>query len=293
VADIGLTVGTSSKTDIRTHSAGISLSSNTIRFGHPVTVILDDPDLNIKHDTIDIYSVIDNPASSDVDTVGDTSGGILLEVLIKDIRYKRCTINGVETPGLAGSGFSLVETGPNTGRFEGVFKMPSQICNKDGTKLVSPAGGTIDLKYHDFRDSSGQPNIYSLSKQHTSSKSSTTGTDTKTTTSSKQTISNKITAKISSKTFTVPDTGKTKDITITGKIPNYKYGTKIKFTLTDPDGKKSTFYALATKQGTYKGVFTIKSKSLPGNYFVDIVYQKYDPAKISFTVDPKPGKKTK
>jgi len=288
LADVGLTIGTSAKTDIRTNSGGVSLNSNTIRFGHPVTVVLNDPDLNIKHDTIDIYSVIDNPASTNVDTVGNTSGGILLEVLIKDIRYKRCTINGVETSGLAGSGFSLIETGPNTGRFEGVFKMPSQICNRDGTKLISPAGGIVDLKYHDFRDSSGQPNIYSLSK--TSSKSSASGTDTKTTT---PTISNKITGKISSKTLALPDSGKTKDITITGKVPTYKYGTKIKFTLTDPDGKKSTFYALATKQGTYKAVFTIKSKSVPGDYYVDVVYQKYDPAKLSFTVDPKPVKKTK
>ena len=28
------------------------------------------------------------------------------------------------------SGFTLVETGSSTGIFEGVFKMPSKICNK-------------------------------------------------------------------------------------------------------------------------------------------------------------------
>jgi len=292
LANVGLTVGTSSKTDIRTHTGAISLNSKTFRFGQPVTVILYDPDLNIKHDTVDIYSVIDNPASPDVDTVGDASGGILLEVLIKDIRFKRCTINGVETPGLAGSGFSLIETGPNTGRFEGVFKMPSQICNKDGTKLISPAGGIVDLKYHDFRDSSGQPNIYSLSKSKTSSTLSKSGTDTMTAQPSpKQTIPSKITAKVSPKTITLPDSGKTKDITITGKVQNYKSGTKIKFTLTDPEGKKSTFYAFATKQGTYKAIFTIKSKSLPGDYSVDVNYQKYEPAKLSFTVEKNTAKK--
>jgi len=91
----------------------------------------------------------------------------MLEVLIKDIRYKRCTINGVETGGLASTGFSLVETGPNTGVFEGTFKMPSQICNRDGTELISSAGGSLDLKYTDFRDSSGQQNIFKLSKQPT------------------------------------------------------------------------------------------------------------------------------
>lgn len=170
-AKVGLTVSASVKTDINTHSGAVSLNSKTYRFGQPVTVRLNDPDLNIKHDTIDIYSVINNPASSDVDTVGSSSGGAMLEVLIKDIRYKRCTINGVETGGLASTGFSLVETGPDTGIFEGVFKMPSQICNRDGTELISSAGGVIDLKYTDFRDAFGQQNIFKLSKQPTKSDS--------------------------------------------------------------------------------------------------------------------------
>jgi len=172
VSQVGSTEISSSKTDINTHSGVVSLTAKAFRFGQPVTVVLNDPDLNVKHDGIDIYSVIDDPASANVDTVGTTGGGILLEVLIKDIRYKRCTINGTEHGGLAASGFSLVETGPNTGRFQGVFKLPSQICNKDGTKLISSAGGIIDLKYHDFRDSSGQQNIFSLSKGATSTPTS-------------------------------------------------------------------------------------------------------------------------
>lgn len=167
ITQVGVTEDTGAKTDIRTHSGVVSLNAKTFRFGQPVVVILNDPDLNVKHDAIDIYFVIDDPASPNVDTVGTTSGGILLEVLIKDIRYKRCTINGVEHGGLAATGFTLVETGPNTGRFEGSFKMPSQICNKTGTQLISTAGGIIDLKYHDFRDSSGQPNIFSLSREPT------------------------------------------------------------------------------------------------------------------------------
>jgi hypothetical protein len=171
VSQVGVTEGSSSKTDINTHSGTVSLTAPAFRFGQPVTVVLYDPDLNVKHDGIDIYSVIDDPASENVDTVGTTGGGILLEVLIKDIRYERCTINNVEYGGLGASGFSLVETGPNTGRFQGVFKLPSQICNEGGTKLISSAGGTIDLKYHDFRDSSGQSNIFSLSKDATSTSS--------------------------------------------------------------------------------------------------------------------------
>ena len=91
-------------------------------------------------------------------------GIILLEVLIKDIRYKRCTIDGVEYGGLGASGFSLVETGPSTGIFEGVLKMPSKICNKSGTELISSAGGSLDAKYPDSRDNFGNANIQSFKK---------------------------------------------------------------------------------------------------------------------------------
>ncbi|MEM3065180.1 MAG: peptidase [Candidatus Nitrosotenuis sp.] len=277
VADVGLTIGTSSKADIGTHSGAVSLKSNVIRFGHPVTIVLYDPDLNVKHDAIDIYSVIDDPASQNVDTVGTTSGGILLEVLIKDIRFKRCTINGVEYGGLAATGFSLVETGPDTGRFEGVFKMPSQICNKDGTKLISAAGGIIDLKYHDFRDSSGQPNIFGLK---TSSASKLTKSDTGTQTSSKPQSSS---AKINSKTYTLPEPGKSTQVVLTGKVFNYKPGTKIKFTITDPTEKQHVFYAFATKQGDYKGLVMLKHNSPPGDYSVDVEYQKSNVGKHTFT----------
>lgn len=157
VANVGVTIGLSSKTDIRTHSGTVTLDSKTYRFGQPVVVILTDSDLNAKHDVIDVYNVVDEPSSAADDTVGDTNGNILLEIEIKGFRYHRCTINDVETGGLASTGFSLVETGPGTGVFKGSFKMPSQICNEGGTKLISTAGGSIEANYFDFRDASGQP----------------------------------------------------------------------------------------------------------------------------------------
>ena len=270
VAQAGTTTSVSSKTDIRTHSGKASLTTNVFRFGHPVTVVLEDPDLNLKHDTIEIYSVINDSASTNVDSVGSSSGGILLEVLIKDIRYKRCTIGGTETGGLAASGFSLIETGPNTGRFEGVFKMPSKICNKDGTALISSAGGTVDLKYHDFRDSSGQSNIFSLTKSPAKTKLATPSS-----------------AKLDSKSYTLPSSGKTTDVTLTGKVQNYKPGTKIKFSLQMPDGKSSILYAYATKQGSYKTIITLKPTSPTGQYSVDIEYLKNYVGKVTFMVNKK------
>ena len=162
IASTGVTTGVSSKTDIRTHSGTVTLDSKTYRFGQPVIVILTDQDLNAKHDVIDVYNVVDEPSSVADDTVGDTNGNILLEIEIKGFRYHRCTINSVETGGLASTGFSLVETGPDTGVFKGSFKMPSQICNEDGTKLIYTAGGSIEANYFDFRDASGQPSKIGL-----------------------------------------------------------------------------------------------------------------------------------
>ncbi|HSB56486.1 MAG TPA: peptidase [Nitrosopumilaceae archaeon] len=157
VARVGVTVGLSSKTDITTSSGTVTLEQQTYRFGQPVGVILTDQDLNTKHDTIEIYNVVNNPASPADDTVGDESGNILLEIRIKGFRYHHCTINGVEYGGLGSTGFSLEETGPNTGIFKGSFKMPSQICDESGTKLISAGGGSIEGSYFDFRDASGQP----------------------------------------------------------------------------------------------------------------------------------------
>jgi hypothetical protein len=168
--------------------------------------------------------------------------------------------------------------------------MPSQICNRDGTKLISPAGGIIDLKYHDYRDSSGQSNIFGPSKATTSLKT-TQPTKTIKQTDSKIAKIPGATAKVSSKTFTLPDSGKTKHVTLIGKVPNYKPGTKITFKLTGPDDKSSLFYAFATKQGNYKAIFTLKHNSLTGNYSVDISYLKSDVGKVSFTVNPKIIKK--
>lgn len=149
------------KIDVPKNNGKVFMNAKSFRFGQPVEVTVNDPDLNQNSDLIDIYRVIDNPKSRFVDTVGSTSGGILLEIKIKDIRYQRCTINGVEHGGLGSTGFTLIETGQSTGIFKGTFKVPSKICDKSGNNLITSAGGSIKLIYHDFRDSSGQRNIQS------------------------------------------------------------------------------------------------------------------------------------
>jgi hypothetical protein len=253
IAGVGVTISTSTKTDIKTHSGTASFTSNTYRFGQPVFFVLNDSDLNQKHDTIESYQVVNDPNSPNVDTVGTSNGELLVEILIKDFRYKRCIINGVEYGGLASTGFILVETKPNSGIFEGSFKMPTQICDKTGTKLISTAGGSLDAKYHDFRDSSGEQNIFSA----ISFGSSLTGENL---------------SSLNSEKFIIPEYKKTTEVILSGKVNNYKQGTTIDITLIGPDSSSEKFSVFATQKGEYKVVFTLYHNSLPGNYKVSVNY---------------------
>jgi hypothetical protein len=265
IAEVGVTIGTSTKTDILTHSGTVSVTSSTFRFGQPVFFVLNDPDLNLKHDSIETYLTVSDPNSPNVDTVGTSGGDILLEILIKDIRYKRCTINGVQYGGLASTGFTLTETGPNTGIFQGSFKMPSQICDKTGTKLISTAGGSLDAKYHDFRDSSGESNIFSL-----------TSFDSSSTTDSSP--------KLNLQKLILPKYKQKTDITLSGKIANYIQGTQIDITLIAPDKSSEKFKVVATQKGEYKVVLTLYDYSQTGNYKVSVFYRGSHLGDASFQV---------
>jgi len=145
-----------SKNNLPTHTGTVTLDSTNYRLGQPVTITLYDPDLVTDADTIQTFTSVNDPSSPADDTVGDSSGNILVEVWIKGFRFHHCTINGITYGGLAATGFALTETGPGTGVFKGTFKMPSKICNEDGTSLISPTGGNIQVWYHDFKDAFGR-----------------------------------------------------------------------------------------------------------------------------------------
>ncbi len=266
VDDVGLTISTSAKTDIKTNSGTVSFTSNTYRFGQPVYFVLNDPDLNLKHDRVETYQVVNDPNSPNVDTVGTAGGDILVEILIKDIRYKRCTINGVQHGGLASTGFALVEQGPNSGVFQGSFKMPSEICNKSGTELISTAGGSLDAKYHDFRDSSGEQNIFSFSKSGTTSSSGY------------------IPPTLSSDKILVPKYKQTSDVVLSGTVDNYIQGTTLDIILVGPDKSSEKISVYATKNGEYKVVLTLNDKSLTGKYLIDVNYRGQNAGDTSFQV---------
>ncbi len=264
LANVGVVITTSTKSDIKTSSGALSLNSNSFRFGQPVTLTLKDPDLNLKSDIIDTYQVINDPNSPYVDTIGK-DGNILLEILIKDIRYKRCTINGVEHGGLGSTGFSLIETGTSTGVFTGVFKMPSQICDKSGTKLISSAGGNLDAKYFDARDNFGESNIIRIS-----------GID--------QPMQNSSPPELNKMEIILPKSGNVEEIVLSGNIKNQKTGIPLSIVLIHPDGVTQNFSASLTNDGTYKAKLSINENSLTGIYGIHLLHNDIGVGFTSFIV---------
>jgi hypothetical protein len=262
--EVGVSTITSAKSDVATNSGIVSTTSSSYRFGQPVTLILKDSDLNLKSDTVEIYYTINDPNSPNVDTVGK-DGQVLLEVKIKDIRYKRCTVNNIEYGGLASTGFTLVETGPSTGIFEGVFKMPSQICNKAGTELISSAGGSLDAKYYDSRDSSGNPNIFSLLKSKSTSSFSTI-------------------PKLSSYNVVKPLSGEIKEIVLSGNVENHRRGVPLDVVIITPDEKIQNFGASLSGSGSYRSIISINNNSLVGIYQIELSHNNSHVSTLSFIV---------
>ncbi|NNM36577.1 MAG: peptidase, partial [Nitrosopumilus sp.] len=257
----------SSKSEIKTSSGKIYSDSQSYRFGQPVKLTLNDPDLNLRNDLIDIYFVINDPNSPNVDTVGN-NGIALFEVLIKDFRYKRCTIDGVPYGGLGATGFTLVETGPSTGIFEGVFKMPSKICNKSGTALISSAGGSLDVKYYDSRDELGNANIFTLLKS--------------------QPVSFYTSAQLSKYEIVKPTAGSVEEIILSGNLDNPRRGIPLDVVITTPDGQTQNFGSILSSAGNFKSIISIDEKTLPGTYKIDLYHNDLFVKTISFEVSNPP-----
>jgi len=261
---VGAQTPATTKSSVLTHSGTVSTDKTSYSFGRPVTVILDDPDLNLDSDKIDVYPVIDDPGSEHVDAVGSPGGGRLLEIEISGAKYRRCTIGGVEHGGLAATGFALVETGPSSGTFEGSFKMPSRICNGSGTALIYTSGGGIDVRYFDFRDSSGEQNTVTLSRQ---------------THSPYQTV-----PQLSAERFDLPKHPRTTEVVLTGSVDGHKRGIPVAVVLQGPDGSEHSFAVYPTSSGSYRVVMTLNSDSPAGPYGVHVLYRGEHVASTAFLV---------
>ncbi len=146
--------------------------------------------------------------------------------------------------------------------------MPSQICNEERTALISPAGGSIEVSYFDFRDASGQPREIGLSFL-------------------KPTPAFAIDPKalqVNNNEFTIPEYKKTIDVIVSGHITDYKEGTYVVLTIIKPDMSTEELRAYATKNGDYTTKINLKHDSLIGSYTISAKYQNSEIGSAHFDV---------
>jgi len=165
-----------------THSGVVEFDNDSYKEADTVVVTLTDADLNTNPDIINIYTVVTTYTQADGTTVNDDAYdqvgkanygtnsvgdnfGRMLDITFDDELWLMSTIGDTtcsSTPsggdGLAGSGFTLVETGIDTGVFTGDFQVPAEYCARSsGSGSVDSVMGTdIEVNYVDYRDASGE-----------------------------------------------------------------------------------------------------------------------------------------
>ena len=162
-----------------THSGVVELDNDSYKEADTVVVTLNDSDLNTNPDLINIYTVVTTDGDPAYDQVGEPyygsnsvgdSFGRMLDITFDDETWLNsdqgtlCTAGGSDgagTPtgddGLGASGFTLVETGSNTGVFTGDFQIPAEYCSRSGSNTASSSMGVdIEVNYVDYRDASGE-----------------------------------------------------------------------------------------------------------------------------------------
>ncbi len=178
------------------HSGVVSFDANSYKIADTVVVTLEDADLNVDSDLIDIFTTVagdDEDLATANDTASDAVGkaglpttdregidfsfgalGRMLDITFDDERWAQSNIAfdgttcngdsdsfaGVDD-GLENTGFTLIETGTETGIFTGDFQIPSVYCQRSGNTgangdAVSTTGTDIEVNYVDFRDASGE-----------------------------------------------------------------------------------------------------------------------------------------
>ena len=171
----GVSTQVADQIEAPTTSGSVSFDSNNYKVADTVTVTLEDADLNTAVDTIDIYTVVDqtymtpdgavvyDPAFDMVgkgkygaNTAGEAFGRVLDITFDDQLWLNGCGIGGDN--GLGSTGFTLIETGSDTGVFTGDFQIPLQYCHRTGNtaEARSTTGVDMEVNYVDYRDSSGE-----------------------------------------------------------------------------------------------------------------------------------------
>jgi hypothetical protein len=125
-----------------THSGSADLDLDSYKIADTVVVTITDQDLNTDSELIDVYITNDDDTNGDkVGLSGSVAAGHVADITFDDITWQ----------GLSETGFTLVETGIDSGIFTGSFQVP-ETFNSTSTGAT---GTDIEVNYNDHRDSSG------------------------------------------------------------------------------------------------------------------------------------------
>ncbi len=173
----GVATQVADQVEAPTTSGSVSFDADNYKVADTVTVTLEDADLNVAVETIEIYTVVtttypveggspvNDPAFDMVgqDGYGRAGGaangdslGRVLDITFDDQLW----LKGCEIGGLGSTGFTLIETGADTGVFTGDFQIPSNYCHRTTSnpsgESRSTTGVDMEVNYVDYRDASGE-----------------------------------------------------------------------------------------------------------------------------------------
>jgi hypothetical protein len=155
----GVTTQISDQVEAPTHNGVVSFDLDNYKIGDTVVVTLDDQDMNEDSELIDVYTT---QATGDVVGTGTTlATGLVLDVTFDDETWVdktegSCSTTPTGSNGLHDSGFTLVETGAESGIFTGSFQIPTNYCSQASDTTITVTGTDIEVNYQDFRNASGE-----------------------------------------------------------------------------------------------------------------------------------------
>lgn len=147
----GVVTQVSDQKEAPSHTGVVTFDSIRYKVADTVTITLDDADLNTDADTIDIYTIIQDPDDENYGHIG--AEGVADSIL--HVTFDDQTWAHPECSGLEDQQFTLVETEKSSGVFTGSFQIPEYWCERDDVEETT-TGLDIEVNYLDFRDAAGE-----------------------------------------------------------------------------------------------------------------------------------------
>ena len=127
------------------HSGVVTFDSANYKTADTVVVTVDDQDLNTDSELIDVYIT---SANDHVGENANTSSAYVMDITFNDVLWQdgedQGGVAGSPDDGLRHSGFTLVETGIDSGIFTGSFQVPATYFGNNGTQTTT--GTDIEVK---------------------------------------------------------------------------------------------------------------------------------------------------